>query len=427
LDDTRYCLPRELRRCIVLERYFSDGVGVIANYDLFGRHCRASYPTPFLDENLLVDRYFCFGRVKRYWYTQDGLGSVRQLVVGDTVQNGYAYTAWGVPLSWHEKVSNRYTYTAREYNHETDLYHYRQREYYVEAVRFMSRENLVLRKSTNGYTYVLNNSVTYRDPFGMQRREIEWEWKLHQKILRERKLRALKKQYLKKVKDFITLKHYAGTCFSRVVSLGDPQKAERAMEHVEGIEVSLRPELKEAGTYDGWSNTIWLNARVLGEVDAKTLWHELMHALFDAKSWWGSISDIDEERYTMFMEGASSALEALKCLEDRAFSADKGVQPDKPCPQRNVEAIRRFWERFIELMKEARRGWVGVGVCWEKQPPPLTEVNLRNLKRWTGIDVDPNKVLRLYRGEIEVKDKCCHCCGTTPLKEIIRDRPPIQW
>ena len=96
IDGTKCRLPRKLRRRIILERYFHDGADVIADYDLLGRYCKASYLTPFLDENLLVDRYFCFGRARRYWYTQDGLGSVRQLVSDSgKVFNSYAYRRKG--------------------------------------------------------------------------------------------------------------------------------------------------------------------------------------------------------------------------------------------------------------------------------------------------------------------------------------------
>jgi len=106
-QDARYrhdALGRRILRYSILdgkevyERYFYDGADVIADYDLFGRRCGALYVTPFLDENLMVERHFCFGRARRYWYTQDGLGSVRQLVFDPgKAFNSYSYTAWGVP------------------------------------------------------------------------------------------------------------------------------------------------------------------------------------------------------------------------------------------------------------------------------------------------------------------------------------------
>jgi len=166
IDGIRCRLPWKFRRRIVLERYFYDGADVIADYDLFGRRCKASYLTPFLDENLLVDRYFRFRRAGRYWYTQDGLGSVRQLISdSESVLNSYAYTAWGVPLQWHERVSNRYTYTGREYNPETLFYHYRIRPYQALNGRFSQRDDV--RKYVNDYWYAVNNPLRYKDPLGL--------------------------------------------------------------------------------------------------------------------------------------------------------------------------------------------------------------------------------------------------------------------
>jgi len=134
---------------------------VVADYDGRTGEVRALYVTPFLDENLMKEDYTGPGPMLA-WYTQDGLGSVRQLVVGDTVQNGYAYTAWGVPLNWHESVSNRYTFTGREYSPETSLYHYRAREYSSATGRFKSAEIFWWRN----YCCFVNNPVIFRDPSG---------------------------------------------------------------------------------------------------------------------------------------------------------------------------------------------------------------------------------------------------------------------
>jgi len=148
---------------VVYERYFYDGADVIADYDGRTGEVRALYVTPFLDENLLKEDY-TGPEPLLAWYTQDGLGSVRQLVVGDTVLNSYTYTAWGVPLSWHETISNRYTFTSREYNPETRDYYYRARHYSPFRSRFASRDI----SAKNAYLYTENNPVAFRDPTGFQ-------------------------------------------------------------------------------------------------------------------------------------------------------------------------------------------------------------------------------------------------------------------
>jgi len=431
MDGIKGRLPRKFRRRIVLERYFHDGADVIADYDLFGRHCRALYVAPFLDENLLVERELGCEK-RRYWYTQDGLGSVRQLIDHNgNVQNSYTYTAWGVPLNWRQRISNRYTFTGREWNAESALYHYRARHYAPYLGRFSSPDPIqkrIIKYNGNLYLYIRNMVTKGSDPLGLNG-PIGPMGNLREEAKKAREQAEREKAtYLKRVKEF--LNQFKGRCFSHVTSLGDPAIAKWAMQYVDRIIVREDPSESE-GRYFSWSNTIYINAKSLeemGETELSTLWHELMHAIFDFKSAWGSISDIDEERYTMFMEQACVTLRWLEQAEDLAFSKAEGVREDKPCPARNRKAIGDRWGRFLRDMRGARRGEYGVLAYWPKSPGPLSDENLRNLKKWTGMDVDPNKILKVYRGEIRVPGKrCCCCCGTTPLKEIIRDAPPVAW
>jgi len=141
------------------------------------------------------------------------------------------------------------------------------------------------------------------------------------------------------------------------------------------------------------------------------------------KSGWGSISDIDEERYTWFMQHAVvHALPHLKTLERAARSNPEG----QPCTKDRIDTIRTEWWSFVASMAIARTlGEKGTA-------PPLTGMNLHNLKEWTGVDISPAKVLRLYRGKYEVVEKgkrkriVCLCCGTTPLSKIL-PRLPVRW
>jgi len=71
-----------------------NGADVMADYDAETGELRALYVTPFLDENLMKDDFTGPGPIL-VWYVQDGLGSVRQLVVGDTVHNSYSYRRKG--------------------------------------------------------------------------------------------------------------------------------------------------------------------------------------------------------------------------------------------------------------------------------------------------------------------------------------------
>jgi len=147
---------------LVYERYFYDGADVVADYDGRTGELRALYLTPFLDENLLKEDYTGPGPMLA-WYTQDGLGSVRQLVVGYSVMNSYTYTAWGVPLNWQEHISNRYTFTSREWNPETHLYHYRIREYASYLGKFFQPDRA---SWVAHYGYAANDPILLADPTG---------------------------------------------------------------------------------------------------------------------------------------------------------------------------------------------------------------------------------------------------------------------
>jgi len=116
------------------------------------------------DENLLKEDYTGPGPVLA-WYTQDGLGSVRQLISdSDSVLNSYAYTAWGIPLQWQERILNRYTFTGRKYNPETKNYYHRARIYDAGAGRFAEVEPCA---DIPAYVYCYSNPLLYVDPSGM--------------------------------------------------------------------------------------------------------------------------------------------------------------------------------------------------------------------------------------------------------------------
>ncbi len=80
----------------------------------------------------------------------------------ETTTNVYDYYAFGKELgSWTQNIQNRYTYTAREWDGESEQYYYRAR-YYDGGGRFLSRDaNEAFR-----YFYVDNTPVKATDPSG---------------------------------------------------------------------------------------------------------------------------------------------------------------------------------------------------------------------------------------------------------------------
>ena len=152
-------------------KMWGNSTSAIINCDIEASHLQTPHLTPFLDENLLTER--CG---KRYWFTHDGLGSVRQLFDDfSRIKNSYAYTAWGMPLNWHESIPNRYTFTGREWNSESSLHCYRARYYQPNNTRFTSSDLIV---DEYDYVYADNCPIIITDPFGLNNENEEQMRKL---------------------------------------------------------------------------------------------------------------------------------------------------------------------------------------------------------------------------------------------------------
>jgi RHS repeat-associated protein len=139
-------------------KYFLDGANVIADFDV-DNVLQATYVTPGLDDNVSIAT-----GGSTYYYLKDGLGSIRNLVdSNEATQNTYDYYAFGKELgSWSENVTNRYTYTGREYDSESEQYYYRAR-YYSGGGWFSRRDP---RLSPRLYSYVSSRPVVFVDPTG---------------------------------------------------------------------------------------------------------------------------------------------------------------------------------------------------------------------------------------------------------------------
>lgn len=144
------------------ERYFYDGANIVADYNNDGI-LQAIYVMPFLDQNLVK---MITGT--KYYYMHDGLGSARCLLnSSQAIQNTYEYTAFGESLNWLESIQNRYTYTGREWDKESQAYYYRIRQYDSRSARFTRRDPVSYFAGINVYTYVQNNSTNMIDSFGL--------------------------------------------------------------------------------------------------------------------------------------------------------------------------------------------------------------------------------------------------------------------
>jgi len=108
-----------------------DGYDCVADYDDSGTPALLRYYiTPMLDENLLV--YDEENTDEEYFYVHDGLGTVRQILdENQNIENSYDFEGFGTEISASENIYNRYRYTGRVFDAETEsanseaLYYYR--------------------------------------------------------------------------------------------------------------------------------------------------------------------------------------------------------------------------------------------------------------------------------------------------------------
>jgi len=143
--------------------FLYDGDNVLA--DIAGGVTDALYVTPFLDQNLSLTN-----SGSTYYYSQDGLGSVRTLTdSAGALVNSYDYLAFGGAYSPTTTVSlpQRYTYTGREKNPTSDLMYYRYRQYDPRVGRFGARDPVEYRDGPGLYIYAHNETTTERDTHGL--------------------------------------------------------------------------------------------------------------------------------------------------------------------------------------------------------------------------------------------------------------------
>jgi len=135
-----------------------------------GDEATRQYVTPFLDQNLIMN-VLEGEQAGTYYYSQDGLGSVRTLTdATGTVVNRYDYTAFGIPhhtTASKEAVPQRYTYTGRESSAESSHMWYRWRSFNPQAGRWYQRDPLGYAGSEQLYEYARNNAAFFTDPFGL--------------------------------------------------------------------------------------------------------------------------------------------------------------------------------------------------------------------------------------------------------------------
>lgn len=104
------------------------------------------------------------------YYEQDGVGSITSLSSSaGALANTYTFDSFGKLTASSGSITNRFQYTAREFDTETCLYFYRARYYDPSAGRFLSEDPLGSDAGPNAYTFVGNDPVIFVDPLGLHK------------------------------------------------------------------------------------------------------------------------------------------------------------------------------------------------------------------------------------------------------------------
>ncbi len=191
---------------------------------------------------------------------------------------------------------------------------------------------------------------------------------------------------------------YSGYCFNGWISLGDVSKARTRLDESD-VEVYIDPAFlatQEAlAAYVDYSSAglEYFNDIVLADVPtnvpAQTLWHETMHAIFDAHDSELEAAGITtDEQYTWYMELALNALTNTLSRYEEELKKGEKCDPTK---------LDQIWQVFVKQMNDARYS-NGYGSA------PLTDAQLAQLESLTGFRVNLAEIERGYKS-----GKCGEC------------------
>jgi RHS repeat-associated protein len=148
----------------LVRRYLYDGPNVVLEVNGTGTKLREYTHFPGVDQpHSMFD-----GNGAVYYYATDYPGHVAGLFnASGTVANRYRYSAWGLPETTSEGISNSLRYMSREVDSQTGVYYVRNRWYDATVARFISEDPIGLAGGINLYTYAGNSPATLLDPFGL--------------------------------------------------------------------------------------------------------------------------------------------------------------------------------------------------------------------------------------------------------------------
>ena len=172
-------------------RYVYDGDNIVGQFDEAGNLLQRNLYSPRSADDILASEITASGVASgisgtagSIYYFKDKLGSISDIVdQNGTVLQKYDYAAFGKILSIKDRngvditatplIKNAFTFTAREYDEEIDMYFYRARYYDANIGRFIQSDpdpGSLSRPATviNKYAYVSNTPTKFTDPTGQK-------------------------------------------------------------------------------------------------------------------------------------------------------------------------------------------------------------------------------------------------------------------
>ncbi len=217
---------------------------------------------------------------------------------------------------------------------------------------------------------------------------------LHQLGIETNKLQQeeLKKQYDSRLRDYFN-NFGKDQYYKNWVSIGDIEIAKGRL-YDSDISIDIDPkflkERKAVAMYVVWNpfyNPFKRNTLVLADipnnVDPASLWHELTHAILtkNEKNEKFLAYDKDQETYTWYAEQTTVTTHiSLNTLERQL---KKCVKSSEFLENYNI-AIAKGWKSYEDTMKKFRAD------------EHMDDSRIDQLKRWTGFDIDLNKIKEKY-------------------------------
>lgn len=153
LLNTRRCSP-----------YIYDNKDILLELDGSNNTTARYTHGPGIDEPLVMEK----GGAS-FFYHADGPGSITE--ISDSVgllKQQYTYSSFGkIESQLDPNFVQPYTFTAREFDPETELYHYRERQYDWRSGRFTTEDPVGFDGGENFYVYVGKNATNFNDPLGL--------------------------------------------------------------------------------------------------------------------------------------------------------------------------------------------------------------------------------------------------------------------